>query len=54
MKTNKNCPMFKKNPVQVAMTEAQVEAEREAILTRDDLVKVEGTKILFTNAFITQ
>ena len=54
MKTNKNCPMFKKNPVQVAMTEAQEEAEREAILTRDDLVKVEGTKILFTNAFITQ
>jgi transcription initiation factor TFIID subunit 1 len=53
MKTNKNCPMFKKNPVQVAMTEAQVEAEREAILSRDDLVKVEGTKISFAPAFIS-
>ena len=54
MKTNKNCPMFRRNPVQVAMTEAQEEAEREAILSRDDLVKVEGTKVSFGKVLIEQ
>ena len=54
MKTNKNCPLFKKLPVQVAMTEAQEEAEKESMMSRDDLVKVEGTKISFGKALIEQ
>ena len=54
MKTNKNCPLFKKLPVQVAMTEAQEEAEKESMMSRGDLVKVEGTKISFGKALIEQ
>ncbi len=44
MKTNKNCPMYKNNPVQVAPTDEEV-AQHEASLSQDDLVKVEGTKV---------
>ena len=41
MKTNKNCPMYKNNPVQVAPTDEEI-AQHEASLSQDDLVKVEG------------
>ena len=44
MKTNKKCPMYKNNPVNVAPTDQEL-AEHESNLSQDDLVKVEGTKV---------
>ena len=44
MKTNKNCPMYRSNPVNVAPTDKEL-AEQESSLVQDDLVKVEGTKV---------
>lgn len=53
MKTNKNCPMYKNTPVQVAPTDQQL-AEQEPSLSQDDLVKVEGTKVLLNKALLDQ
>lgn len=44
MKTNKKCPNYKNNPVNVAPTDQEL-AEHESSLSQDDLVKVEGTKV---------
>lgn len=44
MKTNKNCPMYKNNPVNVALTDQEL-AQQESSISQDDLVKVEGTKV---------
>ena len=44
MKTNKNCPMYKNNPVNVALTDQEL-AQHESSIGQDDLVKVEGTKV---------
>ena len=44
MKTNKNCPMYKNNPVNVALTDQEL-AQQESSIGQDDLVKVEGTKV---------
>ena len=54
MKTNKNCPMYKNNPVQVAMTTEEEEAAQESLMKRDDLIKVEGTKLHIGKALMEQ
>ena len=51
MKTNKNCPMYKNTSVNVAPTDSQL-AQQEASLAQDDLVKVEGTKVVLNRALV--
>uniref|UniRef100_A0A1X7TS07 Bromo domain-containing protein n=1 Tax=Amphimedon queenslandica TaxID=400682 RepID=A0A1X7TS07_AMPQE len=47
MKTNKNCPKYKNQPVQVAPTDDELAAATSEVpLVQDDLVKVEGTKVV--------
>ncbi|XP_019862721.1 PREDICTED: transcription initiation factor TFIID subunit 1-like [Amphimedon queenslandica] len=47
MKTNKNCPKYKNQPVQVAPTNDELAAATSEVpLVQDDLVKVEGTKVV--------
>ena len=53
MKTNKNCPKYKYTPVQVAPTDQEL-AQQESSLSQDDLVKVEGTKVLLNKALLEQ
>ncbi|XP_061189439.1 transcription initiation factor TFIID subunit 1-like isoform X1 [Saccostrea echinata] len=57
MRTNKECPMYNKSgpstaPVQVAMTEEQEEEEEKSLLQNDDLIKVEGTRIMFSKNLV--
>jgi len=65
MKTNKNCPMFVKDPstivdttpatFKIAMTAEEEAAQQESLLSQDELItKVEGTKISFGKALIDQ
>lgn len=65
MKTNKNCPMFVKDPItavdttpvtyNIAMTAEEEAAQQENLLSQDELItKVEGTKISFGKALIDQ
>ena len=65
MKTNKNCPMFVKDPItavdttpvtyNIAMTTEEKAAQQENLLSQDKLItKVEGTKISFGKALIDQ
>lgn len=55
MRTNKECPLYNKSgnlpPVQVAMTDEQIEEEQQ-ILPEDDLIKVEGTKLKLSKNLI--
>ncbi|CAI8041551.1 Transcription initiation factor TFIID subunit 1 [Geodia barretti] len=51
MKTNKNCPMYKNTSVTVAPTDSDL-AQQEASLTHDDLIKVEGTKVVLNRALV--
>ena len=51
MKTNRNCPNYKNNPVVVAPTDSEV-AQLESTLSQDDLVKVEGTKVVLNRAVV--
>lgn len=51
MKTNRNCPMYKNNPINVAPTDLDL-AQAETELSQDDLVKVEGTKVLLNRAVV--
>ena len=51
MKTNKNCPMYKNTSVTVAPTDQDL-AQQEASLAQDDLVKVEGTKVVLNRALV--
>lgn len=55
MRTNKECPLYSKSgnlpPVQVAMTDEQIEEEQQ-ILPEDDLIKVEGTKLKLSKNLI--
>lgn len=51
MKTNKNCPMYKNTSVTVAPTDNDL-AQQEASLTQDDLIKVEGTKVVLNRALV--
>eukprot|EP00731_Ephydatia_muelleri_P031270 Em0022g784a len=51
MKTNKNCPMYKNNPVNVALTDQEL-AQQESSISQDDLVKVEGTKVLLNRVVV--
>jgi transcription initiation factor TFIID subunit 1 len=57
MRTNKECPLYNKSgnlpPVQVAMTDEQIEDEHQ-ILPEDDLIKVEGTKLKLSKNLIQQ
>ena len=48
MKTNRNCPNYKNSPVVVAPTDSEVESS----LSQDDLVKVEGTKVVLNRAVV--
>nr|XP_022324480.1 transcription initiation factor TFIID subunit 1-like isoform X2 [Crassostrea virginica] len=57
MRTNKECPMYNKSgpnaaPVQVAMTEEQEEEEEKSLLQNDDLIKVEGTRVMFSKSLV--
>uniref|UniRef100_K1PWR6 Transcription initiation factor TFIID subunit 1 n=1 Tax=Magallana gigas TaxID=29159 RepID=K1PWR6_MAGGI len=57
MRTNKECPMYNKSgpsaaPVQVAMTEEQEEEEEKSLLQNDDLIKVEGTRVMFSKNLV--
>ena len=51
MKTNRNCPMYKNNPVNVAPTDLEL-AQAETEMPQDDLVKVEGTKVVVNRAVV--
>ena len=51
MKTNKNCPNYKHSTVTVAPTDTEL-ARQEASLTQDDLIKVEGTKVVLNRALV--
>ena len=51
MKTNRNCPNYKNSPVVVAPTDSDV-AQLESSLSQDDLVKVEGTKVVLNRAVV--
>ena len=51
MKTNRNCPAYKNSPVVVAPTDSEV-AQLESTLSQDDLVKVEGTKVVLNRAVV--
>ena len=51
MKTNRNCPNYKNSPVVVAPTDSEV-AQLESSLSQDDLVKVEGTKVVLNRAVV--
>ena len=51
MKTNRNCPMYKNNPINVAPTDQEL-AKAETELSQDDLVKVEGTKVVLNKAVV--
>ena len=51
MKTNKNCPMYKNTSVTVAPTDNDL-AQQEASLSQDDLIKVEGTKVVLNRALV--
>lgn len=51
MKTNKNCPQYKNNPINVAPTDLDL-AKAETELSQDDLVKVEGTKVVLNKAVV--
>ena len=58
MRTNKECPVYNKtmanaNPVQVAMTEEQEEAEGET-LADHGLVDVVGTKLKLSKSLLEQ
>ena len=56
MRTNKECPMYNKgllnsDPVQVAMTEEQVEEEEKNLpIADEELINVEGTKMIVSKA----
>ena len=56
MRTNRACPLFKgadvMPPVQVAMTDEQLEEEEKHGLIDDHLVKVDETKLVFKKAII--
>lgn len=52
MKTNRNCPMYKNTPITVAPTDLDL-AQAEPELSQDDLVKVEGTKVVLNKAVVT-
>lgn len=41
-------------PVQVAMTEEQEEEEEKSLLQNDDLIKVEGTRVMFSKNLVEQ
>ena len=51
MKTNRICPLYSGElpPITVAMTEKE-EQEQKTILERDDLIKVDDTKLIFSKA----
>ena len=51
MKTNRKCPQYKNNPVNVAPTDLDL-ARAETELSQDDLVKVEGTKVVLNKAVV--
>ena len=51
MKTNRNCSMYKNNPINVAPTDLEL-AEAETEIPQDDLVKVEGTKVVLNRAVV--
>ena len=51
MKTNKNCPNYKNTTVTVAPTDNDL-AKQEASLAQDDLIKVEGTKVVLNRALV--
>ena len=51
MKTNRNCPMYRNNPVNVAPTDLEL-AQAETEMPQDDLVKVEGTKVVVNRAVV--
>lgn len=51
MKTNRNCPMYKNNPINVAPTDLEL-AQEEKEISQDDLVKVEGTKVVLNRAVV--
>ncbi|CAG2104510.1 unnamed protein product [Medioppia subpectinata] len=57
MRTNRACPQFKGTdivpPVQVAMTEEQMEDEERHGLIEDHLVKVDDTKVVLSKSLIT-
>ena len=56
MRTNRACPLFKGAdiipPVQVAMTEEQMEEEERHGLNEDHLVKVDETKVVLSKSLI--
>lgn len=54
MKTNKNCPKYKYTPVQVAPTDQELAQQESSLSVQDDLVKVEGTKVLLNKALLEQ
>ena len=51
VRTNRICPLYSGElpPIQVAMTEKE-EQEQKTILERDDLIKVDDTKLIFSKA----
>ena len=51
MKTNRNCPMYRNNPINVAPTDLDL-ASAETEFSQDDLVKVEGTKVVLNKAVV--
>lgn len=51
MKTNRNCPMYKNNPINVAPTDQEL-AQAQVEMPQDDLVKVEGTKVVLNRAIV--
>lgn len=59
MRTNKECPMYNMRTtgagsLQVAMTEEQEEEEEKNIPADQDLINVEGTKIIMSKTLLEQ